>query len=129
MDHLKERPSKPLDEIDDMLSEFTVLSADDLLGEAPRPAPVPEPEAVDKREEPAEPERVPPEAPAPAPEAFTASAAPEEVPAPVEEPAPVRRRREKPGAVPPKVVVDKSREAEAPVQEPAPPRRMRMWRR
>ena len=126
MDHLKERPSKPLDEIDDMLSEFTVLSADDLLGEAPRPAPVPEPEAVEKREEPAEPERVPPEASAPAPEAFTASAAPEEVPAPVEEPAPVRRRREKPGAVPSKVVVDKSREAEAPVQEPAPPRRMRM---
>ena len=38
MDHLKEKQQKPLDEIDQMLSEFTVLSADELLGEFTPPS-------------------------------------------------------------------------------------------
>ena len=62
MDHLKEKQQKPLDEIDQMLSEFTVLSADELLGEfTPPSAAKAEPNTVQKTAvPPAEPEPLSP---------------------------------------------------------------------
>ena len=62
MDHLKEKQQKHLDEIDQMLSEFTVLSADELLGEfTPPSAAKAEPNTVQKTAvPPAEPEPLSP---------------------------------------------------------------------